>query len=186
VSLTLADVRLTALRVLLAGLPLALFAALVAPSGDGARWAVAALSLAAWGGGPTSLVERSFVGRFAPPLRTALAVGLTGGVCTPVAVVQAHAIGAGWGTAWAPAGLGGGLLVATAVLSVLGASAFTAATYVHLDARRHPPQLAPTAAERWLVRPLLMAFALGLGVPLLLLQAWSDGLERRLDEPRAC
>lgn len=69
--MTLADVRLAALRVFLAGLPPALFAAIVAPEGERPRLAVAAEVLCARGLGLPSLVEQSR-GRRCASLRAAL------------------------------------------------------------------------------------------------------------------
>jgi len=175
--LTLADVRLAALRVVVGATPLATLLLVLGAGPAPGRTVAAAVGFAAWGIGPVTLVERVAGRRCLGPLRVALAAGAASVVFLPAALLQALVLGKGAGGEWVSSAVSADDLLPCLLLGVLAAPLVAGATFVHVVpvAGRAPSPLA-----RWLLEPLLAGAALVGGIPLLAVYAISDGLEQLL------
>lgn len=178
--LTLADVRLAALRVVVGGLPLALLL-LVLGAGPRERTAAAAAGFAAWGLGPVSLVERAASRRGLGPLKVGLAAGGAAALSLPVALLQALALGEGGGGPWLSAAVGVDDLLPCLLLGALAAPFVAGATYLAVVPSTRP--VSPSPLARWVVEPLLAGAGLVGGLPLLAVYAIADALELLLVGP---
>lgn len=178
--LTLADVRLAALRVAVGGLPLALLLLLLG-AGPWERTAAAAAGFAAWGLGPVTLVERVAGRRGLGPLKVALAAGAAAALFLPVALLQALAIGKEGGGPGLSSAVGVDDLLPCLLLGALAAPFVAGATYLAVVPSTRP--VSPSPLARWVVEPLLAVAAMAGGLPLLAVYAIADALELLLVGP---
>ena len=177
-TLTLADVRLAALRVVVGATPLALLLLVLGKGTAPGRTVAAAVAFAAWGIGPVTLVERVAGRRELGPLRVALAAGAASALFLPAALLPAFVLGKGAGGEWVASAVSADELLPCLLLGLLASPLVAGATFVHVVPAAG--RAAPSPLARWLLEPLLAGAALVGGIPLLAVYAIADLAEHLL------